>query len=748
MTKSATGEEQSVQPKRPLVRLGRQLILHVHSISFFCYAAGVVAILLLPMLAKNTYISENALMPGSGNAAFSNSDTLLARSSAEEVQKLVSQNVNVQRVVSKWLVEEITGTGADCYMHPFTPPASALSSTRFPTSSGHFKWSTSNASVTVDDLEEQALSAINVVGIIRAPQAEGNEAVVLVTPYDPDDFRHESALTLGMGLALFSRLSQALWLARDIVWLVPDSKYGVYPAVASWLEEYHHPPINHISLHQDMKLELLRKTLSEDGEFSQQLIDSQTLGDFKRAGTIATGLVYELKSGLRHGGADTITVWAEGPNGQMPNLDFINVVNSIAVYRESLQLRLETIPVIKSWTCLKIVGMVFEEINKLTKVITPSWSFALPAATYTENLATLFSSMFFQIIGLPTGAHGAFRDYQIDAITLQFIIPNQGQDYVLAKVGRHLEGVLRSVNNLLEKWHQSFFLYFLSALNKYISVGVYMIPFGLLVLSLPLQAAALCYPVKEAGSATTDVSTQSLRSTSTKRRVKKQRLEGKSSGDDSGSWLEALVLVGAVQLWAFFAALALYLISETNRAAELKLRLWLVIVAVSLLVAFSLQNFLTGSMHYRRTAQAQTQSWAVVKAVTLGITAIDLAVMSTINFPVSLIGALTLIPMCLGVFPIQHSWRYAHSQGKSVVGIAALAVGTVWTLAMSPVGLPLLIWSFYGHLLDINSENVWNFAESLLQWRSALLPHILVIHLPCAVLCLYILISRLPTQRL
>lgn len=32
--------------------------------SVACCAAGIFALLLLPILAKNTYISENALMPG------------------------------------------------------------------------------------------------------------------------------------------------------------------------------------------------------------------------------------------------------------------------------------------------------------------------------------------------------------------------------------------------------------------------------------------------------------------------------------------------------------------------------------------------------------------------------------------------------------------------------------------------------------------------------------------------------------
>jgi glycosylphosphatidylinositol transamidase len=49
---------------RPIVRLGIFLIAHSPVFSVVFSAAGVLALLLLPLLAKNTYISENALMPG------------------------------------------------------------------------------------------------------------------------------------------------------------------------------------------------------------------------------------------------------------------------------------------------------------------------------------------------------------------------------------------------------------------------------------------------------------------------------------------------------------------------------------------------------------------------------------------------------------------------------------------------------------------------------------------------------------
>ncbi|GKV37209.1 hypothetical protein SLEP1_g45266 [Rubroshorea leprosula] len=57
-------EKETPKPKpRPIVRLGIFLISHSFLVSVVCCAAGVLALLLLPV-AKNIYISENALVPG------------------------------------------------------------------------------------------------------------------------------------------------------------------------------------------------------------------------------------------------------------------------------------------------------------------------------------------------------------------------------------------------------------------------------------------------------------------------------------------------------------------------------------------------------------------------------------------------------------------------------------------------------------------------------------------------------------
>lgn len=79
---------------------------------------------------------------------------------------------------------------------------------------------------------------------------------------------------------------------------------------------------------------------------------------------------------------------------------------------------------------------------------------------------------------------------------------------------------MRSLNNLQERFHQSFFFYLLPATNRYISIGtwqfncetytssnnvfigVYMPPFGLMMGAILLQAIALYISRKENQDAT------------------------------------------------------------------------------------------------------------------------------------------------------------------------------------------------------------------------------------------------------
>merc|ERR1712150_195864 len=57
--------------------------------------------------------------------------------------------------------------------------------------------------------------------------------------------------------------------------------------------------------------------------------------------------------------------------------------------------------------------------------------------------------------------------------------------------GRVMEGVVRSMNNLLERFHQSFFSYLLPETGRYVSIGLYMPPFGLIVAPILIKAIAM-----------------------------------------------------------------------------------------------------------------------------------------------------------------------------------------------------------------------------------------------------------------
>lgn len=274
-----------------------------------------------------------------------------------------------------------------------------------------------------------------------------------------------------------------------------------------------------------------------------------------------------------------------------------------------------------------------------------------------------------------------------------------------------------------------------------------MQPFALLLLSLPLTAVGLCFPAKDEAMMTKELKggPAAIMGNASETPTSKSHNgspDGSSAKQDS-KWLQALLLVSSIQIWAFFVALVLFLISKTSYSAGLKLSVWLVVAAASLKVSLSVSEFFSGSMSTYRSPlrPGNTQLWEAVKALTLGATSIGLSVMSTVNYPVALVGALILVPLCLGVFPLQYIWNFANRPGKITLTFFMFAVGACMTMIGSPPGLAWLVWSLGGNFWTPSPANFWYFMESLLSWQSALFPYLLVIHLPCSVLCIYILFS-------
>lgn len=70
------------------------LFVHLpHVLSFLCIVAGVVWLLLLPLndYSRQTYISENALLPGQVHAYFSGSEQHIFRGYKKELEAILER---------------------------------------------------------------------------------------------------------------------------------------------------------------------------------------------------------------------------------------------------------------------------------------------------------------------------------------------------------------------------------------------------------------------------------------------------------------------------------------------------------------------------------------------------------------------------------------------------------------------------------------------------------------------------------
>lgn len=234
---------------------------------------------------------------------------------------------------------------------------------------------------------------VNTVGIIRAPRGDGKEAIVLVTPYNSEKIKQGEALSLGIAYSVFSLLTRVTWLAKDIIWLVSDSQHGEYAAVAEWLRDYHMPVFTRLHT-VDAEMCPVSSYLYEvkDNPITEGTVDD----GFKRAGTMAAALVIKVVDRSEQFD-DSLSINAEASNGQMPNLDLINIVNYLAVHRQGFRVKVEKFSSLLDSKWLKILGGLFESVGQVVRTLNPQWRFGIPSAEYVEGIATLASSLYNQV---------------------------------------------------------------------------------------------------------------------------------------------------------------------------------------------------------------------------------------------------------------------------------------------------------------------------------------------------------------
>ncbi|KAI8337887.1 Gaa1-like protein, partial [Chlamydoabsidia padenii] len=363
------------------------------------FLVGTCWILLLPYdgYSKQTYISENALLPGQVNVYYGYNDIRTAEDYRDKIQIIQTMNITVR---SQFIQTQLRKIG-------FT------------------------AAIQTFDMDGQ--SGINAFAIYRTPRSDGKEALVLSAPWISRTGEYNTNGIAAL-LSLSKLFKRNVYWSKDIILLVTDhANIGTQ----AWLEAYH-------GIEQHGQATLSSLTMPRSGAI-QGVINLDFPGTHDYA---SLGLFFE------------------GVNGQLPNLDLINTIRVVAQNTARVPITLH------------------DDIDSVDG-----------SSTYWSSLKHVLRTLEYQLTGHPSSDAGQYLRYKIDAVTIHGIHGSDQLDSLFGfhRIGVLLESTFRSLNNLLEHFHQSFFFYLLPNPSRYVSIGVYMPPVILYACSLIFQSLALYY---------------------------------------------------------------------------------------------------------------------------------------------------------------------------------------------------------------------------------------------------------------
>ncbi|XP_072387692.1 glycosylphosphatidylinositol anchor attachment 1 protein [Diabrotica undecimpunctata] len=291
-----------------------------------------------------------------------------------------------------------------------------------------------NFTLTSPFNRNEKFSGKNIYGILRAPRGASTEALVLSTPYRPSTSVHPpTGPSIAIMLAFAKYANREKYWAKDIIFLITEHEQL---GTQAWLEAYYGVSCG-----------------------SEEILDH---GDLRgRGGAIQAAINLELHS-EKIGQMD---IKIEGLNGQLPNLDLFNLASKM---------------------CAK------EGVYQTFKNKGPRYS-RDPVKEWWNYFKNLLSMMATQASGIPNGNHGLFHRFGIQALTLEGFERSRiksNNKIMMVGIGRVIEGIFRSLNNLLERFHQSFFFYLLPSSERYISISLYIPSVCLMAGTMFIKACA------------------------------------------------------------------------------------------------------------------------------------------------------------------------------------------------------------------------------------------------------------------
>lgn len=408
--------------------------------------AALALLLLLPSpvlpFSKRTYVDENALQPGAANVHWGWAQVGLCDAISKEV-------ANVQRLGpqarSSFLFDKLIYFG----LRPMTQ------------------------AYTFRLADGRNVSGINTYARWFSGRSDGREAVIVAASWlsrwkgeeDPDEPLDEAnrteirrtnvrGISINLGLAKF--LTAQMHWSKDIIFVFSD---GYMDGMQAWSNAYFG--------HRQSNLE------AESVDCAGAVVWNAIAVDYPSDSF------------------SDLVILHEGKDGQLPNMDALNTLVKIS----------EDVGRVPS----RLPGS--EEIFRagrddetgggwgwLGRFVETKLGWGLRGVTrYRKGALNLMHQMKSQIVGHPTGLHGLFQRFHVDAVTV-FAVPAKGP-HGFYDLGRILESQVVSYSNLIERLHHSQFFYLLTSPTTFIQLGIYL-PVALL-LSVALTLAGLSKWLKE-----------------------------------------------------------------------------------------------------------------------------------------------------------------------------------------------------------------------------------------------------------
>lgn len=288
--------------------------------------------------------------------------------------------------------------------------------------------------------DNRQFNGTNMYSIIRGERSTSSESITLCAPFRKG-LNSNTMASVSLTMAIAKYFSSRSYWAKDVIILFIDrDEHGL----SAWLDSYYD-----VRLRQDIK----RFDHSKDGLYYDSLTE--------RGGPMQAAIVLELTGGQ----FTRVNLKIQGMYGQLPNLDLFNLVVELSA-RESVT------PYFHN------KSMPFGISDKLE--------------LYKHHLETVASFMRTQATMQSDGLHGLFLRYAIQSLTIEGPEHKKSERHVIAvsllNIGRLIEGVFRSLNNLTERFNRSYYFYILLSMRRFTSIGYYSIAFGLLVAPLILKA--------------------------------------------------------------------------------------------------------------------------------------------------------------------------------------------------------------------------------------------------------------------